>query len=273
MDYLQFKELYHSGAKGQKWGVRRYQYYDGTYTEEGKERYFGSGKRIRNDGIDRDNAIDAEYREVYKLVAPKAEREYNQYSDDHDYHSSRTDDVIEVIRTNTNIPTVYNNQLNKNNNTSSNDTKKDQQNNNTSNNTSNSTSNNDTKKDQQNNNTSNKDNKDSNQQKGNNQQNDNSKDYSKALKEAQSITKDLQNVVPSRPDKKVYKKYPKLSDQELGERIKRVTLERQYSDLIGDTKVVKSGSNRARELLQSIGALAGIGVSIVTIWSILKGKS
>lgn len=32
-------ELYHHGVKGQKWGVRRYQYADGTYTPAGKKRY------------------------------------------------------------------------------------------------------------------------------------------------------------------------------------------------------------------------------------------
>lgn len=32
-------ELCHSGKKGQKWGVRRYQNYDGTLTELGKKRY------------------------------------------------------------------------------------------------------------------------------------------------------------------------------------------------------------------------------------------
>lgn len=32
-------ELYHSGIKGQKWGVRRYQNPDGTLTEAGKKRY------------------------------------------------------------------------------------------------------------------------------------------------------------------------------------------------------------------------------------------
>ncbi len=31
-------ELYHHGIKGQKWGVRRYQNKDGSYTEEGKQR-------------------------------------------------------------------------------------------------------------------------------------------------------------------------------------------------------------------------------------------
>ncbi len=38
-DYLKTRELYHSGIKGQKWGIRRYQNEDGTLTEEGRERY------------------------------------------------------------------------------------------------------------------------------------------------------------------------------------------------------------------------------------------
>ena len=32
-------ELYHHGIKGQKWGVRRYQNYDGSYTDKGRKRY------------------------------------------------------------------------------------------------------------------------------------------------------------------------------------------------------------------------------------------
>lgn len=32
-------ELYHWGIKGMKWGVRRYQNYDGTYTQRGLKRY------------------------------------------------------------------------------------------------------------------------------------------------------------------------------------------------------------------------------------------
>ena len=32
-------ELYHHGTRGMKWGVRRYENYDGTLTEAGKKRY------------------------------------------------------------------------------------------------------------------------------------------------------------------------------------------------------------------------------------------
>ena len=39
-------ELYHHGIKGQKWGERRFQYEDGSLTEEGRRRY-GVGERIK----------------------------------------------------------------------------------------------------------------------------------------------------------------------------------------------------------------------------------
>lgn len=41
-------ELYHHGVKGQKWGVRRYQYADGSLTPAGAKRYKNpSGKYDR----------------------------------------------------------------------------------------------------------------------------------------------------------------------------------------------------------------------------------
>lgn len=38
-------ELYHHGIKGQKWGVRRYQFADGSYTPAGIKRY-QNGKNV-----------------------------------------------------------------------------------------------------------------------------------------------------------------------------------------------------------------------------------
>lgn len=43
-DNLRDDELKHHGIQGQKWGVRRYENYDGTLTPEGKERY-GTGSK------------------------------------------------------------------------------------------------------------------------------------------------------------------------------------------------------------------------------------
>lgn len=40
MDYLEFKELYHYGIKGQKWGERRFQNEDGSLTSAGEQRYY-----------------------------------------------------------------------------------------------------------------------------------------------------------------------------------------------------------------------------------------
>ena len=49
-------DLQHHGIKGQKWGVRRYQNYDGSYTKKGLERYnkaaekYASVKQQRKEG-------------------------------------------------------------------------------------------------------------------------------------------------------------------------------------------------------------------------------
>ena len=56
-----------------------------------------------------------------------------------------------------------------------------------------------------------------------------------------------------------------LSDDEIRRRVNRMMLDRQYSDLTGETKYLKSGEEKCREALQTIGAIAGIGLTITSI--------
>ena len=59
--------------------------------------------------------------------------------------------------------------------------------------------------------------------------------------------------------------YPNLTDKELQDKINRLSLEQRYSDLKGETKYVKSGGEKAKEILQTVGAVAGIGLSVAMI--------
>ena len=44
--YLTSEELYHHGILGQRWGIRRFQNKDGSYTSAGRKRYdVGNGER------------------------------------------------------------------------------------------------------------------------------------------------------------------------------------------------------------------------------------
>lgn len=72
MDYLKIRELYHSGIKGQKWGIRRYQNEDGTLTDAGKARYSKEGKKI----TDPTKLSDKELNDINRRLG--AESQYRQ---------------------------------------------------------------------------------------------------------------------------------------------------------------------------------------------------
>ena len=70
-------KLYHSGVKGMKWGIRRYQNKDGTLTPAGKKRYGEATKTSLKETKDKNNANKAKTAKrkerVAKIVAKGAE--------------------------------------------------------------------------------------------------------------------------------------------------------------------------------------------------------
>lgn len=62
-------EVFHSGIKGQKWGIRRFQNPDGSYTEEGKIRYGYKG---------RTNAVRKSLARGYRKNLAKSEKAYQK---------------------------------------------------------------------------------------------------------------------------------------------------------------------------------------------------
>ena len=89
---------------------------------------------------------------------------------------------------------------------------------------------------------------------------------SKTASGVKSITNDISNMPAMQEKGKVsYANYPNMSDKELQDRANRLALEHRYSDLTGETRYEKSGSEKAREILQTVGAVAGIGATIAGI--------
>lgn len=89
---------------------------------------------------------------------------------------------------------------------------------------------------------------------------------------------DVVDSIGKRKSKAINKAdYSKMSDQELRDKINRLNMERKYGELTGDTKLVRSGQDWTREILQTTGAIVGIGATIagtiLTIKQIKLNKS
>ena len=202
MDYLKINELYHHGILGQRKGIRRYQNYDGTLTEEGRLRY--------NKNYKKNKADDS--------VPTKDKDDGNYY-----YKNKDGDKVLYKTRTD---------QL-------SNEELSDLS-------------------------------KRINLEKSLDKENESAEyperhNTSQAFRDASKLAKDISESLPKGNGRVVKKNYSNLSDQELRDRINRLQLEDNYGRLSGDTKYIKSGSEKAREFLQTAGALLAITGSAVAL--------
>lgn len=84
------------------------------------------------------------------------------------------------------------------------------------------------------------------------------------------MSKSINNIASSyhpNPGETIRGSYPELTDQELQKRINRLQSEQRYSDLVGDTKYVKSGGEKFRETLQTVGSAVAIAGSAVLVTS------
>lgn len=86
-------ELYHHGIKGMKWGVRRYQNYDGSYTKKGLARY-----RQAESEYDKAKETSRQTKAAYKSGAATKEQ-YTQSKGDLKTKKRELDNAYDKLKT------------------------------------------------------------------------------------------------------------------------------------------------------------------------------
>jgi len=84
--------LYHHGVKGQKWGVRRFQNADGTYTQAGRNRYFTDDGSLSKKG---ERAYRKDLKKLNKL---KARADISQQKKNIEKYEKRAEKATDVAR-------------------------------------------------------------------------------------------------------------------------------------------------------------------------------
>lgn len=211
-DFRQISELYHDGIKGMKWGIRRYQNYDGTLTEEGKRRY-------NKGAVEVEKELQKEGKEFKAYKGKDGNYYYKDKKGEEQLFKVRSDQLSDTELVDLNRRVKQENELHKE--------------------TSNAYEYKGPKADQ-------------------------------AFRDASRLAKDISDALPKGTGKTIKKDYSNLSDQELRNRIQRLQLEDSYGKLSGDTKYVKSGSEKAREVLQTAGALLAVAGSAAALALTIK---
>ena len=84
MELISKDELYHHGIKGQKWGVRRYQYDDGTLTPAGLRRYSNAEDRARK--------AESEYSKVHNFNESLQNKKRASHARVEEFYSNKAKD-------------------------------------------------------------------------------------------------------------------------------------------------------------------------------------
>ncbi len=121
-------------------------------------------------------------------------------------------------------------------------------------------SNKDNDKNQKNSNTNKQDKKNNNKKKEFDY-----KDASEVLNNTSKVFKDSSNLLKTGNGKYIKKDYSNISDEELKMRIRRLEMEKKYGDLTGDTKYIRSGSEKIKDVIGTVGAIVGIAGTTVMI--------
>ena len=96
--------LCHHGIKGQKWGIRRFQYEDGSLTPEGKERYgYGKSKKASGMSEETKNTLAAIALPAATILATKVFAEISRHLDEGYKEGQKKVKEIEKVRKNEKI--------------------------------------------------------------------------------------------------------------------------------------------------------------------------
>lgn len=85
-----------------------------------------------------------------------------------------------------------------------------------------------------------------------------------------NLTESINKAIPKGQTTKIYAKYPNMTDQEIQREIKRISSERALSDLRGETKYIKSGQDKAKDILSGVSAGIGVATSALTLMILFK---